>query len=352
MHSERDNGGYFAMKENPNIDELLNSFIDGELGPREQTEIQRLITNDADAANRLHQLQKCRQLVSALPFEEAPAEMTADIKAALERKTLLGTRQADFEQRRGALHLFARKFVAAAAAMFLLVVALGAVVYTIVSPGDTKHKKVAADKWRQPARKVVVQKSEVKDVAIGKPVITPPTVVTAVKPDDFAGRVELKVRDVAAADAFINRALEDNGLAPQTSPVGTGRKVYSINCSEQTLKSFLGQLKGIWNRFDSTKLLVDETIVAVDDVTVEQIFQIAEQANRSGQIQIAKNFAALNNMNQKFPGREIMTAVNDKQEDLTNIPKPVLASKEKAKQAAADEDAKRIHLTIVIMPNK
>jgi hypothetical protein len=173
----------------------------------------------------------------------------------------------------------------------------------------------------------------------------------AAKVDDFTGKVELKVRDVAAADAFIHRAFEDNGLVPQTSPVGTNRKAYSINCSEQTLKSFLGQLKGIWNRFDSTRLLVDEKAV-VDGVTAEQIFNIAEQASRSQQITTAKNFAALNNMKQRLPGKEVMTAMSDKQDDLANIPKPVLTAKEKAKETAVTEDAKRIHLTIVIMPTK
>jgi len=343
------------MKENQNIDELLNSFIDGELGPREQTEVQRLIAHDAGVANRLRDLQKCRQLVGALPFEEAPAEITSDIKAALERKTLLGVRHSDFDERRGELHLFARKLIAAAA-MIGLVGILAAVVYSIVSPSDSKQKKVAVDKWRQPAKKVVVQKSEVKQVRPTAPVATKPAVVVlekpAVKPDAFNGRVELKVRDVAAADAFLNRALEDNGLLLQSSPVGTGRKVYSINCGEETLKSFLGQLKGAWNKFDSARLLVDDSAVAVDDVTVEQIAQIADQSSRSGQITTAKNFAALNNMNQRLPGREVMTAMSDKQDDLANIPKPVLTAKEKVKEAAASEDGKRIHLTIVIMPTK
>ena len=354
------------MKENQNIDELLNSFIDGELGPREQTEVQRLITNDADAAKRLRDLQKCRQLVVALPVEEAPAQIGEDIKAALERKTLLGARHADYDERKGALHLFVRKFIAAAA-MFLLVVALGAVVYMIVSPGDTKHKKVAVDKWRQPAKKVVVQKSVVKQVKPAAPVSPSRVVVTAekpaaktvetpvVKPQEpqiaFNGKVELKVSDVAAADATISRTLEDNGLLSQTGPIEAGRKIYSINCSRETLKSFLDQLKGVWNRFDSTRLLVDGKI-AVDDVTAEQILSIAAQSSEQNQMQIAKNFAAFNNMNQRLPGKEVLTAVNDKQDDLANIPKPVLTSKEKAKEVAANEDGKTVHLTIVIMPNK
>ena len=52
------------MKEIPNMDELLNSFIDGELTPRQQTEVQRLIAHEEKVAQRLRQLQKCKMLPS------------------------------------------------------------------------------------------------------------------------------------------------------------------------------------------------------------------------------------------------------------------------------------------------
>ena len=48
------------MKENPNMDELLNSFIDGELPARQQTEVQRLIAHDEKIAQRVRQLQKSK----------------------------------------------------------------------------------------------------------------------------------------------------------------------------------------------------------------------------------------------------------------------------------------------------
>ena len=46
------------MKEIPNLDELLNSFIDGELAPRQHTEVQRLMAHDQKIAQRLEQLQQ------------------------------------------------------------------------------------------------------------------------------------------------------------------------------------------------------------------------------------------------------------------------------------------------------
>ena len=82
------------MKANPNIDELLCSFIDGELPLRQQTEIQRLMAKDPEVARRLRQLQNTRALVGALPRAEAPAEMLDQIKFTLERRSLLDERPA------------------------------------------------------------------------------------------------------------------------------------------------------------------------------------------------------------------------------------------------------------------
>ena len=44
------------MKQNQNIDELLNGFIDEELTTRQHTEVKRLIKNDAQIAKRLKEL--------------------------------------------------------------------------------------------------------------------------------------------------------------------------------------------------------------------------------------------------------------------------------------------------------
>ena len=71
------------MKANRETDELLCSFIDGELPLRQQTEVQRLVARDPEVAQRLRQLQNCTNLVSALPRAEAPGEMLEQIRVSL-----------------------------------------------------------------------------------------------------------------------------------------------------------------------------------------------------------------------------------------------------------------------------
>ena len=121
------------MKEIPNIDELLNSFIDGELPARQQTEVQRLIAHDEKVAQRLRQLEKCKMLLNSLPVAEAPPQILENVKASLAGRTLLGEHPSAFDEHLGARHLLGRKLFAAAA-MLGLVGILTAVVYTIVAP--------------------------------------------------------------------------------------------------------------------------------------------------------------------------------------------------------------------------
>lgn len=219
------------MKENPDIDELLNSFLDGELTDRERTEVQRLISHDAEISKRLCELQKCKALVGSLPFAEAPAGMAEQIKALVERKGF-AVEQRDFERREGARQLLFRKVVAAAA-MIGLVAILGAVIYSIVAPESV-----------------------------------PPAA-------GFRGRLELKTSNPAAVDSFIKKAIEDNGLK-YSSPGSRGDKtVYSLSCSREGLNLLLADLDNIWERFDSATLFVETKTpgkeVVVDGVSAEQI---------------------------------------------------------------------------------
>ncbi|MHC4734051.1 MAG: anti-sigma factor family protein, partial [Planctomycetota bacterium] len=98
--------------ENPNIEELLNSYIDGELTEREQTEVKRLISHDAQVAQRLRELQTSKILVSSLPRAEAPDRILDGVKASLETEALSSERAWSEEpsvRRVGVRHLMVRK---------------------------------------------------------------------------------------------------------------------------------------------------------------------------------------------------------------------------------------------------
>jgi hypothetical protein len=350
----------------PNIDELLNSFIDGELDQRHQTEVQRLIKHDERIAERLLTLQKCKRLVSSLPYTEAPQELLGDIKASLKERKLLpvrrsfsedGVQPARGEQRRrereGARHLLVRRLTAVAA-MIALVGVLAAVIYSIVAPQVVTNKPVAVEQRQQPSGEHKTQKSE---PAVTVATAEKPIRQTALAEMKFSGRLELKTSSPSEVAAFINKAIEYNIPSDERTAVVPGRlrESFTLICSRQNLRSILADLGTIWDKFDSATLFIEtdrpEGQIVVDAVAPEQIIEIAKQDDFETQIKTAKYFAAMNNIAKLSPGREVLTAIDNSIPDLITIPKPVLTSSEKAikKPPAQAEDSQKIHLTITVV---
>lgn len=233
-----------SKRENPNIEELLNSFIDGELAESEQKEVQRLISQDASAAQRLRELQKTKMLVGSLPAAEAPARILHEIKSSLKihaRSTEQTSNEEPSDKRVGARHLMARK-VLSAAAMVGLIAILSGVIYTIIAP-ESDHSSV----------------------------------VPAVA---FEGRLELKTGALRTVNTFIDSAIEAKGLSDSIKLTSQGNKrVYSITCNQEDLNSLLADLTNIWERCDSKTLFVNTRTQGerkFDDVSTERVITIVD----------------------------------------------------------------------------
>ncbi len=338
------------MKENPNMDELLNSFIDGELTPRQQTEVQRLVAHDEKIAQRLRQLKRCKMLLSSLPVAKAPPQILENVKAlaalrpvatsrsgSLARRTLLGEQPSTFDERVGARHLLARK-VFAAAAMLGLVGILTAVVYTIVAPQPVTQGPVAIERRDLPPRVDVVEAE--------------PRLIAA----PFSGRLELHTNYSPAVLAFINRAIEENIPSDEwiVSDQSDAREPHALICSSDSFNLLLAELGNIWDKLDSATLFVDTEVfgqkVVVDAVTAEQIAGVVNQDDSKRRIEVAKDFAVLNTIAEHLPGREILTAIDDTTVGLITPPKPVLTSNQKTvkKSATGTEADKNVRLTITV----
>ena len=327
------------MKEIPNMDELLNSFIDGELPARQQTEVQRLVGHDEKIAQRLQHLQECKMLLNSLPVTEAPPQILENVKASLapppgglDESALRRT------ERAGTRHLLGRK-VFAAAAMLGLVGILTAVVYTIVAPETVTQGPVAVERRDLPTAVEVVKPA--------------PTIVAA----PFSGRLELRIRLRRTVVAFINRAIEDNVPSDEwiASDQSNVKEPHALICSSESFNLLLAELGNIWDKLDSAHFFVDTQVfgeqVVVDAVTVEQILGIVNQDDSKRRMEVAKDFAVLNNMAEHLPGREILTAIDDTTVGLITPPKPVLTWNQKTvkKSPARTEKNKNIHLTITVV---
>jgi hypothetical protein len=309
------------MKMNQNIDELLNSFVDGELTQSQQSEVQRLIADDPQVAQRLRQLRACKALVSSLPRAQAPAQTLQRIKASLQAETPLRYRPVSSAARKATRFVLVRRLVAAAAVIGLIVV-LAAVVQTLVP------HEVAPD-GAGPA----------VNVAAG----------------GFSGRLELKTTTFAAVDASIKKAIHNNGLSDCVTPTRVGDKnVYSLRCTKERLNLLLADLNKIWQEFDTATLFVDTehfgNPIVIDAVTAKQTAEIVNQQSLNECIDVAKDFVLLHNMAESMPGKDILAAIGDEQPSSINIPKPDLTwNKETVEPSPTQvDDSQKVNLTIVL----
>jgi hypothetical protein len=333
------------MKENPNIDELLNGFLDDELNPRQRTEVQRLISHDPKVAQRLADLERCRMLVSSLPGEEPPKELAGEIKNLLERKILLGLHEEQVDHKKGARHLFIRKTIAAAA-MIGLVAALGVVIYNIVAPVPAPKKKPVMANDQPVINKAA--REEAKPVEVVAKTAAPQERIIA---DEFDGRLELNTSKPEMVSAFVSKAAGDNGISARTDSVG--RMEYSLRCTKSEMNKLLTSLQHIWPELKSATLDVRINRlggdIVVDSVKAEQVIEIINQGDIESCVKAAKYFAIVNNMSELTPNKEIFAKIDGNRPDEMAIPKPVLTSNEKEPQKA-EQSNEIINLTIAVVP--
>jgi hypothetical protein len=315
------------------IDELLNSLIDGELTPGQQTEVESLIADDVRIARRLRQLQQCKTLLGSLPRSEAPPSVLEGVKASLAQATLhtspsisdVGSPKSYPRVRR----------VLAAAAMIGLVVVLTTVMRPLVTSQTPPEQPVASDTTEGTTSGIH-------------------TVILR----EFSGRLALKTSDLVAVSASINKAIEGIDLSEAISPSRRQeRRIYTLSCSKEDLKLLLSELESVWPALDSATLAVNTEVfgeqVIVKTVTPEQVERIVEQDNPVKRIEMAKDFAALNTMALLMPGQAVATAIegqNDYSIHEWRVPKPALAKPEEPvrKTPSQSEDKEKVHLTIVV----
>lgn len=309
------------MKEEMSIDELLNSFVDGELTTRQETEVRRLIDNDPQIARRVLRLQKCKVLICSVPAAKAPVGMLDDIRVSLEDKT---RQERLFTSRKSTVtgNLLSRRMVAVAA-MIGLVVVLAAVVFTVAPPENAPE---------------------------GTEGISSPSVAVTT---GFSGKLEFKTKELNAVDSFVTRTIEDNGYTDFLNPTqDVNRRVYFISCSKEGLNRLLVDLDNIWDKLDSATLHVNtgdlREQVVVNAVTTKQVADIANQNNTSRSIEVAKDYSVLNGVAKELPGRDIFSAIEDQTSSLMKINKPNLTQKIIEKPEIQDNDKKTIHLTIIV----
>ncbi|MGA2678538.1 MAG: hypothetical protein ABSF37_04445 [Sedimentisphaerales bacterium] len=340
------------FEQNPKIEELLNGYIDGELSADERSQVERLISENSGVAQRLHQLEKCKTLVSSLPPAEPPAAVVAGIKELIRSHPTV-TAASEIEDQRGVRHLFIRQALAASIIIGVVGI-MAAVVYKIVGPEETPTPIVAMKSAPaiKPATMPVAAKPQETEKAV---------VVAAAEDTTSVGMysLQLQTADFAAVDAYVNKLLEESPwLRYEATKDQPGRSEYKILCSRGGLEAMMSDLATVWSKFDSTTLIVHTDnlgqYITVASVKPEQVADIARQDTIDNRVKLAKDFAVVNSVSQIMPEEKMLAMTDRSLSDLTTIPKPVLTSGDKSTVTAPKGawDKIQVDLNIIVAGHK
>src|SRR5215218_6026200 len=122
------------MANTENIEAKLCAYIDGDLDAQGRAEIEKHLAANPQHRGLIEQLSKQRDLLRQLPREEAPEEILDALQSQMERSVLLGDDAAG-EPETMKIHRWPQ--IMAAAAIVLLTVGLGVIIYFVLPRGGS-----------------------------------------------------------------------------------------------------------------------------------------------------------------------------------------------------------------------
>ncbi len=307
------------MRENERqkIEELLSAYLDDALTDRRRMEVRRLIENDAEAAALLSWLEKQKQLLNVMPTATAPAGLAGRVLAAAHSVAVpqtivpadISTAVQEYEGRR---QLYVRRVLTAAALVFIPVVALSLVVWTIVGPFSSV-----------PGRLAELDLPAVEAPAVVKPVSFP-----------LSASLYLTTSQATAMDSFIHKAIYKHDLTNDatTTGLGGGERTYRIRSDRQRIVALLGELASVWDKCESTAMTVHGRTMAVnariENVRPDQAVALYEGDVFRDPVQLARQMSEMN---------RIMQGVRDFGERLPVMPE--LTSGQRRSSGGAEGDS-------------
>jgi hypothetical protein len=308
----------------PDMNEMLNAYMDGELETRQTVEFKRLLENSPELLEELGRLERVRNLVHHLPLEESPIEFSQQVRSMLERKALFGD-EGQSNTRFGTV--FYQK-IRAVAAVLALGSVLGWLVYSIVAPVDSGTSDVVAN----------------SNGAFLAPIQGP-----------MRGKLELVCAALPPVDDFLMRSVQFNDLSSCVQKEElVGQKLYHISCHREDIKHLLSDLNSVWHQFEKTAFYVntDELgeMIRIDDASVSQIASLINEQDALKRLEHARLESVRNSMaNSLDSGRRIASSEDDATPP-SMPPRPMFTSGEPNRTLTdkSPDPADRVELTIVL----
>lgn len=335
------------MKDFEQLEELLNSYIDGELDERKTNEVKRLIDNDKQARKTYDSLHRCRQLLSSLPHASAPEGFCESVTRDLERNILLADTEV-YHNKKGKRRLVFRKMMTAAA-MLALVAALSYVVFDIFVPKTARQKFADNVLSRKTKPQVLYEKpfaqapEQVKEVLAPKGPAVP-----------LVARLTLVTESPVETDWLIGKALMNTALFDKTLSVDrkTGYIKYVLSCDRNSIVSLLGELNFIWPKCSGAALEVGTEqqgkYITVNNISARQTLDICKADSYNQRVRMASDIAMINQVAVTDVLKDYFAKQNADSEFI--VPdKPVLTSSEKPEQIQPQDTSEPASFTITVL---
>ena len=319
------------MKDEERIDEMLSSYMDGELDERAMTELKRLLQHEAHAARQFDEMSKLKDLLTAMPAANAPADTFEAVKSRLERNVLLDDVAQYSHVEQGRRHLLIRRTITAAA-ILVPIAALIIVVFNIFFPDLTPEPFIA----EKPIPKAVERIEIPETAALPEPVVAAVADEVEVAPQPqplppvnipFAAELEITAASPTIANAFIGKILYDSSLLDSVTIKESqqGYTEYSLDCSRDQAGDMLVEFKTVWSKFSSARLkLSAETsgsYVIIDNVTPQQLLDVFEVDDSVERLAVARDMSQSNKMIAADDGQ-----AESNPSELPAPPKPFMTS--------------------------
>jgi len=256
-----------------NRDELLNSFVDGELSPRQRTEVKRLAAHDQDVAGRIRQIENVRNLLRSLPREEPPNEIADNVRLLLERQSLLGDRDLSASDRPRRYLLLSK--LRAVAAVLLLMGALVVLIHNIVSPLDT------------PGNPGVASSTPENTTLDGG----------SVPIESVNSTYQLHLAESTNLADVLDQAVVDHDLSAQVSrQFEENQEVYRFECEKKDLGQVLTRLQTVWGAVDRARFVMasdsDQDAVVIESADPRMVASVLDQKTPGSRFTFARQMAA------------------------------------------------------------
>jgi len=335
------------MKDIEYIEEMLNSYIDGELDERKSNEIKRLIDHDKEVFGLYDSLKRYKSLMDTVSQTPCPEGLHENITKQLERQILLADTDS-YSHKAGRRHLIVRRLMTAAAIVVLGGI-LSLVVMDIFVPKSSRDKLMSNTMGKKVIKQVLYEKPFPDEAPQDKKVVQKKHYSLP-----LVAVLTLQTDKPIEVDWLVAKALNTTGLFNQTSAIDRqkGSVRYVLKCSRNSLVNLLGELSFVWPQCNNAKLDIGAEqageYVTVDNITAEQTMDICKADDFSVRLRMAKDLAVINRIVAENSERLYLADSFDYEKLIAQ--KPSLASTEKIPDANQPPDSSpTVAITIIVI---